>query len=164
MKKIGLLFLCLVFWQNVSAQSKANDIPVAKLPPEVKAVLEEYVKILTTSQDLDDCAKRFTSIAGGGLINEDPDNVTLRQGVQPFSLKKDFNNIKFYAQPIKITRVNVSRTNGSGYGASAVAGTVYKIWIDKKNPQQGMPAPVSIVVPENHASIKTPKVIGIGSF
>ncbi|KOY86329.1 hypothetical protein AD998_09395 [bacterium 336/3] len=166
MQRIRFVLWCFVVigLQTSFAQSKAGDIAVSKLPAEVKQVLEEYVNILTSSKDLDECAQRFTSIAGGGLINEDPVNVTLRQTVQPFSLKKDFNNIKFYAQPVKVTRVNVSKTGGSGYGASAVAGTIYKIWIDKKDPKQGMPAPVSIVVPENHSTIKTPKVMNIGSF
>jgi len=165
MKKIGLIVCMLIgFGLSAQAQSKAGDIPVAKLPADVKKIVEEYVNILTTSQDLDDCAKRFTSIAGGSLINEDPENVTLLSTVQPFSLKKDFNNIKFYTQPVQITRVNVSETSGTGYGASKVAGKIYKVWINKKNPKQGMPAPVSIIVPEGHSSIKTPKVINIGSF
>ncbi|MDX1902871.1 MAG: hypothetical protein SFU27_01835 [Thermonemataceae bacterium] len=147
-----------------SAQSKKVDIPVANLPKEVKGVLEQYVEILRNAKDVDDCANQFTAIAGGSLVNEDVENISLRQTVKPFSLKKDYNDIKFYAYPIKITRVNVSNTSGTGYGASAVAGKIYKVWIEKANKNNGMPAPISIIVPENHPTIKTPKVVGIGSL
>lgn len=166
MKRIGLFFtmICLFIGQNAFTQSKFNDIPVSQLPAEVKNILEEYVKILSSSKDLEECAKRFTNIAGGGLVNEDPNNVTLRDDVKPYSLKKDYNNVKFYAQPVKITRVNVSKTSGAGFGASAVSGTIYKIWIAKADGQAGLPAPISIILPEKHPVIKTPKVIGIGSL
>jgi hypothetical protein len=63
-----------------------------------------------------------------------------------------------------ITRVNASASNGQGFGASAIKGKVYKIWIAKKEGAAGMPAPISIMVPEGHATIKTPKVVVIGSL
>jgi hypothetical protein len=158
MRKI--LFSLLVLF--VGTTTYAQDISVKKLPKEVKTVLEEYVNILTTSKDLDDCANRFATIAGGALINEDGE--TLGRSVKPFSLKKDFNDVKHYKNPIKITRVNVSKTRGTGYGATKIAGTVYKCWIDKKSKDLGMPAPITIIVAEGHETINTPKVTGIGSL
>jgi hypothetical protein len=143
------------------AQSKRDDIPVAKLPKEVRAVLDKYVAALN-APTLDSCATLFLPIAGGGLVNED--GTALGRDLLDFSLKKDFNNIKFYTQSAKITRVNVRFSNGDGYGASAIKGKVYKIWLGKKPGVAGMPAPVSIMVPEGHETIKTPKVIGIGSL
>jgi len=53
---------------------------------------------------------------------------------------------------------------GEGYGASALAGKKYKIWIDKKAGAKGMPAPVQIIVPQNHSFIKKAKIVGIGSL
>lgn len=161
MKKIVTTFCLILFVFSLQAQSKRNDIPVSKLPSSVKQVLIKYVKILQSSQSLEDCAQNFVEVAGGSLVNED--GKSLRSSVKPYSLKKDFSNIKFYANPIKITRVNVSQRS-SGFGESAIRGKVYKIWIDKKSGQSGMPAPISILVPEGHASIKIPKVIGIGSL
>ena len=120
------------------------------------------MNILRSSEDIDQCAEKFLEVAGGGLVNEDAS--ALRQDVPQFSLKKDFNDVKFYADPIKITRVNVSISNGDGYGESAIAGKKYKIWIDKADKKNGMPAPISILVPQGHESIKTPKVVGIGSL
>ncbi|PKL51345.1 MAG: hypothetical protein CVV42_00405 [Candidatus Riflebacteria bacterium HGW-Riflebacteria-2] len=146
---------------EASAQSRRDDIPVKQLPAGVLNVLYEYAEVLK-SETLEKCAEAFVAIAGGGLVNEAGD--ALRGDVPQFSLKKDFRNFRFYAMPLKITRVNKRRSNGDGYGESAIAGWVYKIWIAKKKGVNGMPAPISIMVPENHPTIKTPKVIGIGSL
>lgn len=146
----------------ISAQSRENDIPTDKLPKEVKTVLEQYLTILRTSADIDQCAGKFLDLAGGGLVNENAKS--LRQDVARFSLNKDFSNVKFYANPLKISRVNLSYSNGDGLGWSAIKGKKYKIWIEKADKSNGMPAPVSILVPEGHESIKVPKVVNIGSF
>ena len=162
MRKTLVLMVCfMVVSVLLLAQSRRNDISIKDTPKEVIEVLKEYVQILK-SENLDKCAEKMISVAGGGLVNETAEK--LRIDVPQFSLKKDFNNIKFYADPIKITRVNKRKSNGDGYGASAIRGFIYKIWIDKKKGGRGMPAPISIMVPEGHSTIKTPKVIGIGSL
>lgn len=159
MKKIAFLFLLCA--APLAAQSKANDIPVDQLPASVKQVLEQYVQILRTSKSVDEAAARFQEIAGGTLVNE---NGSVSSNTKQFGLKKDFNNVKFYADPLIITRVNATPSNGQGYGKTAIRGMVYKIWIRKKDESQGMPAPVSIMVPEGHETIKTPRVINVGSY
>jgi len=159
---ILLAFFALAFSLTASAQSRRNDIPVKELPSAVKQVLENYVDMLRSSSDLETCASRFTKLAGGSLVNED--GASLRASVKPYSLKKDHQNVRFYAQPLKITRVNVQPSRSSGYGESAIRGKTYKIWIAKAEGQPGMPAPISILVPEGHPEIKSPKVIGIGSL
>ena len=163
MKKLFLssLFSFVVF-SFITAQSSANGIPTSKLPVEVKVVLEQYVSILRSSADIDECALKFLEVAGGGLVNENSSG--LRQDIKRFSLKKDFGNVKFYADPIKITRVNLSSSNGDGYGWSAIKGKKYKIWIEKANKGNRMPAPITILVPEGHESIRLPKVVNIGSL
>jgi len=145
-----------------AAQSRRYDIDPAKLPPAVREVLERYVEILRGSDDLDICAERFIAIAGGGLVDED--GKSLRSTVKPYSLKKDFQSIKLYADPIAITRVAKLRPSTSGFGPSAIRGDQYKIWIDKKKGEGGRPAPVTIMVPQKHETIRSPKVVRIGSF
>jgi len=140
--------------------SQQKDIPVLMLPSEVKVVLNEYLNILSTSNDLDEAAERFLSIAGGGLVS--PNGESLRSSVKPFSLKKDLENVHFYKVPAKIERVAKTKTGQAGFGESAIAGDWYKIYIAKAN--GGQSAPVHIVVPQNHPTIKAPKVIQIGSF
>ncbi len=153
------VFLSIV--TDVAAQSRKNDIPASQVPETVIQVLQDYGKALS-AETLEKCAESFLPIAGGGLVNEEGSK--LRQDVPEFSLKKDYSNFKFYAQPLLITRVNKRWSNGDGYGVSAIKGWVYKIWIDKKKGVNGMPAPISIMVPEAHPTIKLPKVIGIGSL
>jgi hypothetical protein len=163
MKRLLLFvaFMMLISGNLLFAQTKEDDIPVNQLPETVKAVLDNYIDALN-SLTLDDCAKNFLAIAGGSLVNDDAS--ALAQTIKDMSLKKDFNDIKFYKQPVEITRVNKTYSNGLGYGVAATKGYVYKIWIQKKDPSQGMPAPVSILLPDEGQYVKTPKVIGIGSF
>ena len=140
-----------------------GDIPVDQLPPDVKALVQQYVTILRAANgDPEKAAVDFIKIAGGGVVN--PDGNALRQDVTRFSLKKDSENVKFYADPIVVTRVNVTDTTGHGFGASAIKGKFYKVWIQKADPKNGMPAPVGVIVPEGHPTIKTPKVDTIGSL
>lgn len=165
MKKFFLLLALIPASAAVHAQGKTNEISVNELPQNVRQVLEGYVSILRNAASLDDAAAQFVKYAGGSLVNEDAHNITLRQDVKPYSLKKDFENIKFYADPLVITRVSSNPDpQAVGFGGSAIKGRVYKIWIAKKDGVEGMPAPVSILVPEGHTVIKEPKVISIGSF
>jgi hypothetical protein len=137
-----------------------SDKAVNQLPVGVNIVLEEYINILRTSKDLDECAIKFLTIAGGTLVN--PEGTMLRNSVKPYSLKKDFENIHFYMSPVKIVRVVKIQTKQAGYGKSALAGDWYKIYIAKKDGSQ--PAPIHIVDPIGHPFIKTPKVIQVGSL
>lgn len=159
MKKT-LLITALFLNFSVIGFSQAKDIPVKNLPKDVENVLNEYLKILNTSENLDECAEKLVNIAGGSLVNEDG---SLRNSVKPYSLKKDFQNAGFYSYPAKIARVNLSKTMQTGYGPTALAGDKYKIYIKKKN-SGGIPAPIHIVVPKNHEFIKSPKVTNIGSL
>ena len=162
MNRLPILFLlaCCAA-APLAAQSKENDIPVDQLPANVKQVLEQYVQILRTSKNVDEAATKFTDIAGGTLVNE---NGSVSSNTRQFGLKKDFNNVKHYADPLIITRVNATPSNGQGYGKTAIKGMVYKIWIRKRDEKQGMPAPVSILVPEGHETITTPRVVNVGSY
>lgn len=161
---LSLIFSFLLI-ANTSgySQGRTHDIKTSELPKEVKKVLEDYVNALRSAETLDDAEANVLKVMGGSLVNEDGE--TLRNSVKPYSLKKDWQNVKFYQDPIKITRVNSNPTSSSsGYGESAIRGRKYKIWIGKKAGVAGLPAPISIIVPIDHATIKTPKVVGIGSL
>ncbi len=160
-KAFIILIALLLFGARSYSQSTESDIPISELPASVEKVLQQYIEILK-SPNLDVAAEKFVAIAGGSLINTDGSD--LSRGKKEFALKKDFNDMQHYAYPIKITRVNKAESNGQGYGATAIKGVVYKIWIDKKSSDLGMPAPISIMVPEGHSTIKTPKVVNIGSL
>ncbi len=139
------------------AQSKHDDIPVSELPAEVKAVVDAYATLLHDNKSIDAAAGQFNALAGGSLVNDDG---TISSNTRQFGFKKDFNNFRHYAYPVKITRVNKTISNGEGYGARKIAGPRYKIWIAKDDPAKGMPAPVSIIAPAGGG----PKIVNIGSF
>lgn len=147
--------LTLVF--SLASWNKADDIPVGDLPAPVKAVVETYTNILKESKSVEDAAAAFAPIAGGTLVN---DNGTVSNNTRQFGLKKDFNNFKHYAYPIKITRVNKTQSNGEGYGSQKIAGARYTVWIAKDDPAKGMPAPVTIIAPASGS----PKVVNVGSY
>lgn len=160
MKKLSLLFaVVLTFSFAINAQQK--DISLAETPEEVKQLVVDYINVLRTSKTLDECAEKFLKIAGGGMVN--PAGTSLRNSVKPYSLKKDFTNRTSVKVPIEIVRVAKTRTGQAGYGVSALAGDWYKVYV-KKVDGGGRPAPIHIVFPENHPTIKVPKVIQIGSF
>ena len=124
-------------------------------------MLERYVHMLAMSRSMDELANQFAPIAGGALVMEDG---RLMATVPQFSLKKDWENVRHYKTPPEVTRVVVTAEKVQGYGASAIRGTEYKVWIDKRDPQLGMPAPISLLVPEGHAFVRGPRVVGIGSL
>jgi hypothetical protein len=127
----------------------------------VRQTLERYVHMLATSRGMDELASHFAPIAGGALVTEDG---RLMATVPQFSLKKDWQNVQHYKTPPEVTRVVVTAGQVQGYGASAIRGTEYKVWIAKRDPQLGMPAPVAILVPEGHAFVHGPRVVGIGNL
>ncbi len=159
MKKIIFLtFLIMLFNSFLFSQSNKNDIPVDKLPEDVKKVLDEYVKILSENKNIDDCAIKFFKIAGGNLLNSDGSD--LYMDLKAYSLKKDHDNIKYYQIPVKITRVNKATDDYHGFEKTLIEGNTYKIWIDKKKGVNGLPAPISIIKPKKGS----PKVVVIGSL
>lgn len=155
--KIISLLLALIFSQQIFSWSKADDLPVESLPANVKAVVENYVRILRESKSVEEAATSVAPLAGGSLVNE---NGSLSNNTKQFGLKKDFNNIKHYANPIKITRVNKTVSKGEGYGAAKIAGDRYTVWIAKDDPAKGLPAPVTLIVPASGE----PKIVNVGSF
>ncbi|MBE7440520.1 MAG: hypothetical protein HS115_18865 [Spirochaetales bacterium] len=147
----------LMLVTEVNGWSKQDDIPIASLPAAVKAVVETYAKILKESKTLDEATLAFGDIAGGSLVTE---SGSISSNTKQFGLKKDFNNFKHYAYPVKITRVNKTVSNGDGYGAQRIAGDRYTVWIAKNDPAKGMPAPVTIIAPASGA----PRVVNVGSY
>jgi len=155
MKKI-LIFGCIAA-NLIFAQSKADDIAPTELPESVKAVLEQYATALKESKTLEEAIAKVAPLSGGSLVQSEG---VLSSNTKQFGLKKDFNNFKHYAYPVKITRVNKTQSNGDGYGTTKIAGTRYKIWIAKDDPAKGMPAPVTIIQPNEGA----PKIVNVGSY
>lgn len=149
-----VLFLAMSFM----AKSQSSDLDPGQLPANVRMTLSRYVEALH-SGSLQQCADKFVRIAGGPLLSDD--GAQLAPNTESFSLKNDFDNIKSYAQPIQILKVNVRYSNGMGFGQTTLKGQVYKIWLGKPDGSSG---PVSIIVPEGSPTFTEPRVVGIGSL
>lgn len=151
------LFILLLVSGNMVALGQ-SDIDPGQLPANVKMTLSRYVEALHSSS-LQQCADKFVRIAGGPLLSDDGSQ--LAPNTESFSLKNDFDNIKNYAQPIQIVKVNVRYSGGMGFGQTTLKGQVYKIWLGKNDGSSG---PVSIIVPEGSSTFTEPRVVGIGSL
>lgn len=153
---IWVIFLAIFFVGKSMAQKK--DIPISELPIDVKLLVEDYFRILKTGT-LDDAEVRFSQLAGGDLIDED--GTTLREDVKPVALRRDRLNLKFYSLPVNITKVTVYPDRTSGLGIGAIKGDLYKVYVARK---EGKSSYISIIVPENHPTITSPKIVEIGNL
>ena len=156
-------FILLVFTAFVfsSLYPQRKDITVEEVPSAVIKVLNQYLEVLSESPTLEDCARNIYPYLGGGLLSSDGKKVS--SDTIQFSLKKDYNNVKFYSVPAVITRIQLNKNSYDGYEKTYLEGDIYKIWINKKEGVAGMPAPIPVIVPKNDA--EHPKVIStIGSL
>jgi hypothetical protein len=155
---IGASVMTLFLFLYGSSSARPKDIPKDQVPQEVIDVLNAYMKILTTSPTLEDCGEKVAKIAAGHMLSQ---SGGISDDVIQFSLKKDYQNAKFYKFPVVITRVAVSEDDYDGFGPTLFQGTRYKIWIAKKDGVGGLPAPIPIIKPKSGA----PKIVTtIGSL
>jgi hypothetical protein len=142
----------------VTTSAGQKEIPAGQLPGDVVEVLNKYLNILTTSPTLEACAQKVAAISAGHMLSQ---NGGISRDVLDFSLKKDYQNAKFYKVPPVITRVVVIENDYDGFGPTLFEGTRYKIWIAKKDGVAGLPAPIPIIKPASGA----PKIVtSIGSL
>lgn len=154
---VTVLASALIFWAG-SSNAGQQDIPKNQVPRDVIAILNQYLKILTTSPSLEVCGQRVAKIAAGHMLSQ---SGGISDDVIQFSLKKDYQNAKFYKVPAVITRVVKIEDDYDGYGPTLFQGTRYKIWIAKKDGVAGLPAPIPIIKPKTGA----PKIVTtIGSL
>lgn len=142
----------------VTTNAGQKEIPAAKVPADVVKVLNMYLNILTTSPTLEACAQKVAAISAGHMLSQ---NGGISRDVLDFSLKKDFQNAKFYKVPAVITRVVVIENDYDGFGPTLFQGTRYRIWIAKRDGVAGLPAPIPVIKPASGA----PKIVTtIGSL
>jgi hypothetical protein len=155
---IGASVMTLFLFLYGSSSARQQDIPKDQVPQDVIKVLNAYMKILTTSPTLEDCGAKVAKIAAGHMLSQ---SGGISDDVIQFSLKKDYQNAKFYKFPVVITRVVLVEDDYDGFGPTLFQGTRYKIWIAKKDGVGGMPAPIPIIKPKGGA----PKIVTtIGSL
>lgn len=161
MKRLHVVVLLMVsafFFLAGQSIAQRKDIPMEEVPADVIEVLNRYMNILTTSPTLEACGVAVGKIAAGHMLST---NGGISDDVMQFSLKKDYQNAKFYKYPVVITRVQRIENDYDGYGSTLFQGVRYRIWIAKKDGVAGMPAPIPIIKPASGA----PKIVTtIGSL
>lgn len=143
------------------APAAPKEIEPSDLPNDVVETLNAYLTVLTLSKSAEDAGAALIakSLIGGHLISTDGKSAS--RDIIEFSLKKDRENVRFYALPADISRVTVSENDYDGFQKTLFEGTRYKIWIRKKPGISGMPAPIPVIKPANGR----PKVVStIGSL
>ncbi|MBP8081631.1 MAG: hypothetical protein KAZ87_00370 [Spirochaetes bacterium] len=158
--KTFIFIFCTAFAFS-SLYTQKKDVSVEEIPPAVIKVLNQYMKILSESPTLEDCVKNIYPLLGGGLLSSDGKKVS--SDTIQFSLKKDYNNVKFYSVPAEITRIQLNKNGYDGFEKTYIEGDIYKIWVNKKEGVAGMPAPIPVIVPKNDP--EHPRIISsIGSL
>ena len=119
MKKIIPSVLICLLVVSIAASAQRKNINKSEVPAEVIAVLNQYLNILSTSGSLEECARRLTPICAGHLISQSGNKISY--DVLSFSLKKDYQNVKFYRVPaLIITDGDVVGTPGLVVGGFVV--------------------------------------------
>ena len=151
----GVLFtLVFCFSQNANAQ----NMDVSKFDARGAVCLQNFVNSLL-EPDFDAAAtKAMEQIHRSDFTK---DGAGLKSDRMQFSFKKAWQNVKFYQNPIKITRVQKTNLSGIGFQQTAQQGTSYKVWIGKKKGVSGMPAPIYVFFPNDGSE---PKVHDYGSL
>lgn len=150
MKKFFTILLAILFINSFSQDVK----PDAK----AEALITDFMKALLID-DSDASAKECLKYVHKSLMNSAGDDLT--KDLRSFSFKKAHSNAKFYASPVKITRVRTNKSTAIGYGDKAEKGTEYSYFIGKKAGVNGMPAPLNVFFPADGGA---PKISYMGSL
>lgn len=131
-------------------------------PTDARAekLLNDFLAALTQNPDnMDAAVKAALPFLHKSLLAPGGGDVT--SDLRNFSFKKAWSNAKFYAQPVKITRIRRTGTSAIGFGVTAEKGRVTDYFVGKREGVNGMPAPVKIFFPEGGGE---PKISYVGSL
>lgn len=144
-----------------AAVAMAQPAPMDEaVDPRAERLLNDLLSALAANpQSLDAAAKAALPHLHKSLLSPGGDDISA--DLRRFSFKKAWENAKFYAQPVKITRIRKTGTSAIGFRETAEKGRVVDYFIGKKEGVNGMPAPVKIFFPEGGGA---PKISYVGSI
>lgn len=152
-----ILLSALALTCSVTTTQLASADDPAPDPVAVKLV-DDFMDALRIA-DEDASAKATLPLVHKSLLNPAKDD--LSQDLRRFSFKKAHDNAKFYAAPVKVTRVRKTGITAIGFKQTAEAGSVVDYFVAKKDGVNGMPAPVRIFFPKDGGA---PKIAYMGSL
>lgn len=159
MKKIIPVFTAVIAILTQSA-SYGQDIPLNKFDKRGVKVVNNFMKALMDNQD-DEQAAAKAALPFIHPSEYDNGGTNLKRDRLDFSFKKAWQNAGNYQVPVKVTRVQQQNISAIGFGKTAQSGTVFKVWIAKKEGAGGVPAPLSVFFPDDGSA---PTLNGYGSL
>jgi hypothetical protein len=155
------LFITIVAAAGLTLQqAKAQDIAVADFDKKGIEVVNKFIDAINANAG-DENAAALAALPYIHKSEYDNSGAALKKDRMDFSFKKAWQNAKFYDSPVKVTRVQKQSLTAIGFGATAQAGTAYKVFIGKKAGVAGMPAPLNVFFPQDGSD---PKVYYYGSL
>ena len=141
---------------SAPAQAQMDE----QVDPRAEKLLNDFLAALTAQPDnMDAAVKAALPYLHKSLLA--PDGADVTNDLRNFSFKKAWSNAKFYAQPVKITRIRRTGVSAIGFRETAEKGKVTDYFVGKKDGVNGMPAPVKIFFPEGGGE---PKISYVGSL
>lgn len=163
MRTIRPLLLCLALGSAPATIPLAAAQPAQAdeaVDPRAEKLLNDFLAALTANpQSLDAAAKAALPHLHKSILAPGGDDISA--DLRRFSFKKAWENARFYAQPVKITRIRKTGTSAIGFRETAEKGRVVDYFVGKKEGVNGMPAPVKIFFPEGGGA---PKISYVGSL
>lgn len=132
---------------------KAQDIALADFDKKGVEVVNKFIEAINANPS-DIQAAALAAMPFIHRSDYDAAGTNLKKDRLDFSFKKAWQNAKFYDFPIKVTRVQKQSLTAIGFGATAQAGTSYKVFIGKKAGVSGMPAPMHVFIPADGGDAK----------
>jgi len=153
-------FAAAIIGISISANIQAQDIQLADFDKRGIEVVNKFMDAINANA-ADQAAAAKAAMPF--IHNSEYDNTgtALKRDRMDFSFKKAWQNAKFYESPVKVTRIQKQSLTAIGFGATAQAGTSYKVFIGKKAGVAGMPAPLNVFIPADGSD---PKVHYYGSL
>jgi hypothetical protein len=128
------------------AEEKAAAADASARDKQAEELLNKFMAALAIASE-DESAKALLPLTHRSLHLKDGSD--LSQDLRRFSFHKAHDNAKFYASPVKITRVRPNNLSGIGFKETAELGTSVDYFIAKKAGVNGMPAPVKVFFPKD---------------
>ena len=153
MKEITKIVVILFLALNLNAKEMPDN-----LRDKAIDMLNNFINILHNNS-FEESAKLIVPLVHKTLL--DRQNKQLNRDIYRFSFKKAYEHAKNYTYPIIVTRIQKLKTTGIGYGRKYEKGVEYKIWIEKKSTNLGIPAPIVLFFPKGE---NKPKLSYIGSL
>lgn len=146
--------ILLLFLSGISIlPALSQDIKLSQFDKRGIELIDSFMRVLNDHPD-DEMVAAKAAMPYIHRSEYNNQGTQLMQDRLNFSFKKAWQNAKFYAWPVQVTRIQQQNLTQIGFGETAEAGKGFKVWIAKKEGVAGMPAPLNIFFPSDGSAPK----------